>query len=352
MKKVVHIVANLNRGGAELRILEGIRALKKDYKFAIICCYKGSDESMLTECRELGVEVYEPDFEFSLMRHMSYLRNVLIHLKGKSYSIVHSHTMHHSGLVMMLAYRDYSKRIAHARNSGSNKNGVLANIYFMIGKLLITVFANERVANSSLSGHFLFGKLPFRVLLNCGDYSSFLKISKKTINHKEINLLCVARLDPIKNIEGLLDYMPELPNVNLTIVGSGQLRQLLLDKTLALSIEDKVNFVGQVENVTPYYANADIFVLPSKREGLAGVVIEAQASGLHCIVSTSIPDEADFKIGLLHRFDFEKGSSKELSSVIQRVAHLKSPNTFSRELVINKSFSMEKERLEYLDLYG
>ena len=81
MKKVVHVVANLNRGGAELRILEGIRALKKDYKFAIICCYQGSDEGMLTECRELGVEVYEPDFEFSLVRHMSYLRNVLMHLK-------------------------------------------------------------------------------------------------------------------------------------------------------------------------------------------------------------------------------------------------------------------------------
>ena len=45
--------------------------------------------------------------------------------------------------------------------------------------------------------------------------------------------------------------MPEL-NVNLTIVGSGQLRQLLWVKTLALGIE-QVNFIGQVENVTPYY---------------------------------------------------------------------------------------------------
>lgn len=352
MKKVVHVVANLNRGGAELRILEGIRALKDDYKFAIVCCYQGSDESLLLECRELGVEVYQPSFEFSLVRHTSYLKNVLSHLRGKSYSIVHSHTMHHSGLVMMLAYRDYTKRIAHARSSGSNKNGILASIYFLIGKLLVKVFANERVANSSLSGQYMFGKLPFKVLLNCGDYSRFLEIFKETTNHENINLLCVARLDPIKNIEGLLDYMPELPNVNLTIVGSGHLRQFLWNKTLALSIEDKVSFIGQVENVTPYYANADIFVLPSKREGLAGVVIEAQASGLHCIVSTSIPEEADFKIGLLHRFDFEKGSSKELSSLIETVARLESPSIFSRKSVINNSFSLEKERLEYLDLYG
>lgn len=352
MKKIVHIVANLNRGGAELRILEGIEALAHDYIFAIVCCYKGSDEGLLSACKELGVEVYEPNFEFTLGKHITYLRTTLRRLKDESYSIVHSHTMHHSGLVMLIAYRGYTKRIAHARNSGSNRNDFKSRFFFATGKLLINVFATEKVANSKMSGRYLFGKRPFKVLLNCGDYSKFLKISASKRNLDKINLLCVARLDPIKNIERLLSYMPHLPNIYLSIVGSGQLMDRLSKRSVALKIDNRVNFHGQVENVAPYYENADVFILPSIREGLGGVVIEAQASGLHCVISSSIPEEVDFKLGLIHRFDFEQGSPIELLSLLERVARLKSPDVKVRERVIKMSFSMENEKAQYIDLYG
>ena len=47
----------------------------------------------------------------------------------------------------------------------------------------------------------------------------------------------------------------------------------------------RINFIGPVENIQDYYANADAFVLPSLSEGMSNALLEAMAAGIPCVVS-------------------------------------------------------------------
>lgn len=63
-------------------------------------------------------------------------------------------------------------------------------------------------------------------------------------------------------------------------------------RILDLEIQEKVIFTGVISNVNDFMQIMDIFVFPSHFEGLGMVVIEAQAAGLPCIVSDTVPSEA------------------------------------------------------------
>ena len=95
----------------------------------------------------------------------------------------------------------------------------------------------------------------------------------------EPSLCVVARQEPEKGVDVLLRALPALadalPKVGLMVVGTG--RQLETNKQLAaeLGLADRVHFVGLVPNAAPHMAAADVVVLPSRREGLPIVALEA-----------------------------------------------------------------------------
>lgn len=69
----------------------------------------------------------------------------------------------------------------------------------------------------------------------------------------------------------------------LRLVGSGPLADDLRSEALALGMGDRLEMVGQVDDVTPHLAWADVLLLTSTTEGLPGAVIEAAAAGVAVI---------------------------------------------------------------------
>ncbi len=109
-------------------------------------------------------------------------------------------------------------------------------------------------------------------------------------------LLNVGRLSEQKNQEFLLDAFARVAErdgeYRLLIVGEGGLRKRLLKQAERLKIVDKVMFLGNRNDIPAVMQACDLFVLPSLTEGLGIVLIEAQASGLPCIASAGVPQEA------------------------------------------------------------
>jgi glycosyltransferase involved in cell wall biosynthesis len=106
-----------------------------------------------------------------------------------------------------------------------------------------------------------------------------------------LRLLFVGRLDIQKNVARLLDALALVTEpVRLRLVGDGDLRQDLLARTARLGLGDRVEFVGRKhgEDLIKEYADAELFVLPSDREGMALVVLEAMAAGLP-VLATAVP---------------------------------------------------------------
>ena len=69
------------------------------------------------------------------------------------------------------------------------------------------------------------------------------------------------------------------------MVGDGKLRENLQNKATLLGIEDRLVFMGYQKNVIELMAEADIMLMPSKIEGLPGVILEAMSCGLPVVAS-------------------------------------------------------------------
>lgn len=104
-----------------------------------------------------------------------------------------------------------------------------------------------------------------------------------------------GRLELQKNFSLLIDafsLVSEKINARLLILGDGSLRSSLQEKINNLSLQDRCELVGYVENPYSYMAHADVFVLSSDFEGLPTVLIEAMACNTP-VVSTDCPSGAN-----------------------------------------------------------
>jgi glycosyltransferase involved in cell wall biosynthesis len=101
-------------------------------------------------------------------------------------------------------------------------------------------------------------------------------------------VLAVGRLSHEKGQAHLIRAAARwLAGARLVIVGDGHDRAMLEELAASLGLGSRVIFAGLSHNVAPYYALADVFVLPSLSEGSPNALLEAMASGLP-IVATSV----------------------------------------------------------------
>ena len=84
------------------------------------------------------------------------------------------------------------------------------------------------------------------------------------------------------------EYHAKNPDSKLLLIGTGPLEEKIKAKVEKLNLSDYVLFLGQREDTNKLYSVMDVFCLPSLYEGLPVVGIEAQASGLPCVLSTKI----------------------------------------------------------------
>lgn len=99
------------------------------------------------------------------------------------------------------------------------------------------------------------------------------------------SIATVARLVEQKGHLVLLEALKELPDVSLVIAGDGPLRASLEAITREWGLDDRVLFLGEVDDVPAVLAQAEIFVLTSFNEGLPLAVLEAMAAGLPVVAT-------------------------------------------------------------------
>ena len=104
-------------------------------------------------------------------------------------------------------------------------------------------------------------------------------------------ILTVARLIKRKGIDDLIRAVPAIvkahKNIKLRIVGEGNMENELKALAQKLNVSKYIDFRGYVPHaeISYYYLSSDIFVLPSKNEGMSNTVLEAMASGLPIITT-------------------------------------------------------------------
>lgn len=128
---------------------------------------------------------------------------------------------------------------------------------------------------------------------------------------------CGARLEPGKGHETMIRELPNMhPNVCLAFAGDGSLNQPLKLLCKTLNIENRVFWLGRIEQMHSFYHALDCFCLFSENEGLPLAILEALSSGLPVVASNvgGIPEVVNGHNGMLIEKDDNSGLAQAFSS--------------------------------------
>lgn len=191
-------------------------------------------------------------------------------------------------------------RIAHSHNSTCPNMKVhkALNPYFK------TTYT-KALACGKLAGDWLFGKEQFEILPNGFNTSNFYfsKGNREDIRNnlgidKQLVIGHIGRFNMQKNQEYLLKIFEKIAEKRkdsiLLLVGTGPDAEKVKMLVEQHKYKNQIILYGETDNPAFFYSAMDVFVFPSRFEGLPVVLLEAQISGLPCVVSNKVTQEVDF----------------------------------------------------------
>ena len=312
--RVLHMIAVLEMGGSQSMVMNIYRAIDRNkLQFDFIVDHPDRSSELRKEIESLGGRVYSfPTFKGTNIAQIrkAWDRFFTDHAE---YKILHTHSRSYASVYLPIAKKHGLVTISHAHNT-SNGKGMVAFIKNAM-QYPIRYQADYMFACSEEAGRWLFGEKAvhsdrFKVIPNAIDAERFKynpevrhRIRKELGIGYEFVVGHVGRLSPQKNHDFLLrcfaEFAAKSPDSRLLLVGDGELRPHLEERAKELGIADKVLFLGARTNTYEYYQAMDCFVFPSLYEGLGIAVVEAQAAGLPCVVSGTLPKRVDIGAGLV-----------------------------------------------------
>lgn len=158
----------------------------------------------------------------------------------------------------------------------------------------------------------------------------------------------VGRLCYQKNTFFLIDIFSEIykkcKDTALVIIGDGEDRQEVEKYIKTKGMESNIKLLGMRDDVSDFMQAVDVFVLPSRFEGLPVVAIEAQAAGLPCFLSKQITEKTDVT-GNVQFLSLHK-TAEEWADNILRTRGWSRMNTKGMLQKAGYDITLEAEKLE------
>ncbi len=261
----------------------------------------------------------------------------------------------------MVKSAGFKKVVYHSHSTAKDvKNPLKKAAYYMLHYMArtgIDKVADKMYACSNEAGLWLFGeknKDKFTVVNNGIDADKFrfdpeLRSKKREeMGLSDFTILHAGAFSPVKNQSYLIEAFSALcktkPDSTLLLAGNGELMDHAKETAVRCGVSDKVRFLGQRSDMSELMQAADMFVLPSLKEGLPFSAVEAQAAGLKCIITDTA--SAQTKItDLLQFFDVSQPPSA-LAETIAKEADYERRDTYDD--ITNGGFNLKAcaEKLE------
>lgn len=303
--KVLVIAASLRIGGAE-KVARDIALYadpeKYEFHYVVFGEEIGAYEHQLQEKGCTIFHLAEPSDSYP-----QFLKELRKLMKTQRYDIVHAHNMFNCGFSMLVAkISGVTIRITHSHSALVNGGGLMKTAYEKLMRFLILTCSTDLVGCGEKAGRRLFGEKAWakrgNLILNGIDVAAFSYDEQKRAAIRESLGLAgrfvlghAGHLAEVKNQSFLLDLMPEVqkrrPDAALLLLGEGEDRPMLEQKIQDMGLKNHVIMAGNVTNVADYLSAMDVFVFPSLYEGLPLSILEVQANGLPCVISTGVPED-------------------------------------------------------------
>lgn len=247
--------------------------------------------------------------------------------KNGPYNAIHCNNVYESALCLLAAKKvGVPVRICHSHTICHSSN-TIAKILNGFYTRLINKYSTQRIGCSQDACNALFGESVNCAVLNnpYDDFKFDLEKYEKQVN-ATFTLIQVGRYDNNKNqlfsLEILKNLKEKGKDVLLKLVGFGekQFVDLLKEKAKELDVINNVVFLdGTTTNIPMELSKSDAFLFPSKKEGFGITLIEAQAMGLTCFVSDSVPKATD--VGGCIYIPLKDGPEKWASKILETPCH-------------------------------
>ncbi len=332
--RILHVFGKLNRGGAESRVMDLYRHIDREkVQFDFLVHYKASDaekksgktleelrprEDLDEEVRSLGGRIYVLP-RFTGMNLPEYRRACRDFFAAHhEFAAVEGHMTSMAAVYLPIAKAaGVPVTIAHARSAGVDA-GIRGAATRIFRKSLPSrcdiMMSCSREASISVFGRKAYESGKVMRVPNALDLAAFYfdpELRAKTrarygIPGEALVIGHVGRFDPVKNhayiakvgrkLEDLLKAgkAGEDAQLYFLFAGKGALQDEVRERFREAGLAEHLILAGQLprEETAALYQAFDVFVFPSLYEGMPGTVIEAQASGLPCVIADTITDEA------------------------------------------------------------
>jgi glycosyltransferase involved in cell wall biosynthesis len=357
--RILHVFGRLDSGGAESRTMDIYRAIDKSrvqFDFAIHTV----DKCFFTdEVNSLGGKI----FSFPRFNGKNYFqyKNAwkLFFKEHPEYKIVHGHQTNTGFIYLYEAKKNnVPVRIAHSRNS--NKENVIKKYICKMSR----VFATHLFAVSKLAGMSEFGEnavtngdvkiLPNAIEAKKYSYNHVVRKEKRNeLGLKDEFTIChIGRFHPQKNHEFLLAIFKRIcetySDAKLIMIGDGVLKSDIEKQISRMDMKNSVMMVGIRSDVPALLQAMDVLLFPSLFEGLPGVVLEAQAAGLPCIISDTITDEVRIT-DLVEYVSLEKSPEYWAGKVLDLINNSDRRNTYNE--IVKAGYDIEMVAMWYEEFY-
>lgn len=303
--RVLHVIGIMNRGGAETMIMNLYRNIDRHNVQFDFVENEGDEAAFDAEIRQLGGRIYHCP-RYVGKNHAAYTRwwNTFFSSHKGEYPIVHGHIGSTAAIYLSIAKKHGAYAIAHSHSAG--EGSVMYRMFAYPTRYVAARF----FACSKNAGISRYGKKVGNDSSRCQVLNNAIDAEKFAFNpetrqqvRRDLHIAGdavvighVGRFIDAKNHRFLIDVFAQIkklhPNAILLLVGDGDRRPEIQAAITEKHLNEAVILTGVRSNVWDYYQAMDVFVFPSVYEGLPVSLVEAQAAGLPCCVSSNVPEDS------------------------------------------------------------
>lgn len=329
MVKILQVFSATHRGGAETMIMNILRHTDhNEYQYDFISHIQGESDYD-REIIGYGGKVFRIQSlgTVGLVKYINNLRKII--KENGPYDVVHCHTNLQASVVLVAAkLAGVNMRIAHSHNtSWSDTKNLKNSLWTIFAKPVIQLFSTNYLACGRDAGIAMFGKGnvdkgKVKIIQNGIYADKFFEVANNNeirknkkeelgLKNDEFIIGHIGRYHNQKNHEFVISMAKELKqrklNCKIILVGTGEKKSEINMMINELKVTDIIIELGVRSDIEELFSIFDLFILPSRYEGLPLVLIEAQATNTMCFVSNNITKEADMGLNLLKYLNINEG---------------------------------------------
>lgn len=361
-KRVLLVFGKMNRGGAETLAMNIFRCVDREkitFDFLVHTNEKCDYDNEITA---LGGKIYHFP-RYNGKNHFTYTKMWNEFLSNHpEYKVVHAHIYGPTSVFLPICKKFGIYTVAHSHTC-SPEVGLRQKIVDLY-TVPVRNMADYLFACSQNSGEWMFGKnvakrSNYQVLKNgiiLDDFKFNQQWRDEIRNEFGIQnrfvIVNVSRFHVQKNhiflIEAFAKIKQQNDNTVLLLVGDGAERENIQNKINALGVGDSVIFAGVRSDVNKILSAADVFVMTSLFEGLPVSLVEAQASGIPCVVADTVSKEVAIT-DLIEFCSLNRGADHWADTVLKYANQNQRPDTTQQ--ITDAGYNMKATALKLQDFY-